>query len=304
VDKKYTVGQYLIDRLAQLGVEHLFSVAGDYSIEWVNGYVEPSKTIKLIEEVNELTAGYAADGYARLKGIGALCVTYSAGALSAANPIAGAYTERVPVVLINGTPSIKRTLTYEQTGFSSHHFIGGRQSNLQAFEYITAAAVRIDDPDLAPLLIDYALTQCISKRCPVYLELLQDMIDLTCEPPRGELRPARIMSDEASLQKSLAIVKEELETAEKPLIWVGVEIGRLGLQEKSEKLIQQLNIPYVTELFGKAILSEDDALFAGVFDGQASSAAVQDLARNSDELLSIVVSREFRIRRRSAGFHQ
>src|SRR3954464_11296766 len=126
---QYTVGQYLVDRLHQLGLGHLFSIAGDYSIEWVNSYVAPSP-IQVIEEVNELNAGYAADGYARLRGIGALCVTYSAGALSAVNAIAGAYTERVPIVLINGAPSIKRTLTYEQTGFSSHHFISGRQTNL------------------------------------------------------------------------------------------------------------------------------------------------------------------------------
>ena len=69
----YTVGQYLVDRLRQLGLEHLFSIAGDYSIEWFNRYVTPS-SIEIIEEVNEVNAGYAADGYARLKGIGA-CVT-------------------------------------------------------------------------------------------------------------------------------------------------------------------------------------------------------------------------------------
>ncbi|MGO7209044.1 thiamine pyrophosphate-binding protein, partial [Rhizobium ruizarguesonis] len=67
----YTVGQYLVDRLRELGLGHLFSVAGDYSIEWVNSYVEKSG-IQVIEEVNELNAGYVADGYARLKGIGAL----------------------------------------------------------------------------------------------------------------------------------------------------------------------------------------------------------------------------------------
>ena len=99
MNKEYTVGQYLVDRLYELGLEHLFSIAGDYSIEWLNSYVEPSK-IQIIEEVNELNAGFAADGYARLKGIGALCVTYSAGALSAVNCIAGAYVEKVPVVLI------------------------------------------------------------------------------------------------------------------------------------------------------------------------------------------------------------
>ena len=111
MNEEYTVGQYLATRLYQLGLRHLFSIAGDYSIDWVNSI--PSDKVQVIEEVNELNAGYAADGYARLKGIGALCVTYSAGALSAANAIAGSYVEKVPVVLINGAPTIKQTLTFE-----------------------------------------------------------------------------------------------------------------------------------------------------------------------------------------------
>jgi indolepyruvate decarboxylase len=288
MNKEYTVGQYLVDRLYQLGLRHLFSIAGDYSIEWVNGYVAPSK-IEIIEEVNELNAGYAADGYARLKGIGALCVTYSAGALSAVNAIAGAYVEMVPVVLINGTPDIKKTLEFEQTGFSSHHFISGRETDLQAFEHITAAAVRVDNPDLAPILIDYALTQCITQRRPVYIELLQDMVDLVCEPPKDTLRPGRVLSDQTNLEQSVAKISERLAEAADPLIWVGVEIDRYGLQEKALRLIHQLNIPYVSELLSKAILSEDDALFAGVFDGQASSTAVKDLARDSDFILALGV---------------
>jgi indolepyruvate decarboxylase len=288
MNKEYTVGQYLVDRLYQLGLQHLFSIAGDYSIEWVNGYVAPSK-IEIIEEVNELNAGYAADGYARLKGIGALCVTYSAGALSAVNAIAGAYVEMVPVVLINGTPDIKKTLEFEQTGFSSHHFISGRETDLQAFEHITAAAVRVDNPDLAPILIDYALTQCITQRRPVYIELLQDMVDLVCEPPKDTLRPGRVLSDQTNLEQSVAKISERLAEAADPLIWVGVEIDRYGLQEKALRLIHQLNIPYVSELLSKAILSEDDALFAGVFDGQASSTAVKDLARDSDFILALGV---------------
>jgi len=285
---EYTVGQYLVDRLHQLGLGHLFSIAGDYSIGWVNGYVEPSQ-IEIIEEVNELNAGYAADGYARLKGIGALCVTYSAGALSAVNAIAGAYVEKVPVVLINGTPSISRTLAFEQTGFSSHHFISGRETDLQSFEHLTVAAVRVDNPDTAPMMLDYALTQCITHKQPVYIELLEDMVDLRCEPPRGVLRPARIMSDPAALEQSIAHIGRRLEDAENPLIWVGVEVDRLGLHDKAENLIKLLNVPFVTELLSKSVLAEDDALFAGVFDGQASSPAVKELVKDSDFVLALGV---------------
>jgi len=288
MDEGYTVGQYLVDRLSQLGLGHLFSIAGDYSIDWLNQYVTPSD-IEIIEEVNEVNAGYAADGYARLKGIGALCVTYSAGALCAVNAVAGAYVEKVPLVLINGTPSIKKTITFEQTGFSAHHFISGRETDLQSFEHITVAAVRIDNPDLAPVLIDYALTQCISERRPIYIELLQDMIDLACEPPAGVLKPARILSDQASLELSVAQICAKLESAQRPLIWVGPEIDRFGLQEKAERLIRQVNVPFVTELLSKAVLSEDHALFAGVLDGQASSAAVTELADTSDFVLALGV---------------
>ncbi|MGR9145616.1 alpha-keto acid decarboxylase family protein (plasmid) [Rhizobium leguminosarum] len=284
----YTVGQYLVDRLRELGLGHLFSVAGDYSIEWVNSYVEKSG-IQVIEEVNELNAGYAADGYARLKGIGALCVTYSAGSLCATNAIAGSYVEKVPVVLINGAPSIKKTLTFEQTGYSSHHFISGRETDLQVFEYITAAAVRIDSPHLAPMLIDYALTQCITERRPVYIELLEDMVDLECTRPSNALKAAPDMSDEGSLNQSIAQISERLQNATKPLIWIGVEIDRFGLHDQAERLIRDLRIPYVTELLSKAILSEDDVQFAGVFDGESSSPYVQSLVKDSDFVLALGV---------------
>ncbi|MGR9270692.1 alpha-keto acid decarboxylase family protein (plasmid) [Rhizobium leguminosarum] len=284
----YTVGQYLVDRLRELGLGHLFSVAGDYSIEWVNSYVEKSG-IQVIEEVNELNAGYAADGYARLKGIGALCVTYSAGSLCATNAIAGSYVEKVPVVLINGAPSIKKTLTFEQTGYSSHHFISGRETDLQVFEYITAAAVRIDSPHLAPMLIDYALTQCITERRPVYIELLEDMVDLECTRPSNALKAAPDISDEGSLSQSIAQISERLQNATKPLIWIGVEIDRFGLHDQAERLIRDLRIPYVTELLSKAILSEDDVQFAGVFDGESSSPYVQSLVKDSDFVLALGV---------------
>ncbi|MBB2830747.1 UNVERIFIED_ORG: indolepyruvate decarboxylase [Rhizobium esperanzae] len=284
----YTVGQYLVDRLRELGLGHLFSVAGDYSIEWVNSYVEKSD-IQVIEEVNELNAGYAADGYARLKGIGALCVTYSAGSLCATNAIAGSYVEKVPVVLINGAPSIQKTLRFEQTGYSSHHFISGRETDRQVFEYITAATVRIDSPHLAPMLIDYALTQCITERRPVYIELLEDMVDLECTRPSTALKAAPDISDEDSLNQSIAQISERLQNATKPLIWIGVEIDRFGLHDQAERLIRDLKIPYVTELLSKAILSEDDVQFAGVFDGKSSSPYVQSLVKDSDFVLALGV---------------
>jgi indolepyruvate decarboxylase len=115
------------------------------------------------------------------------------------------------------------------------------------------------------------------------------MVDLECQPPSGVLKPARILSDETSLEQSIAQICAKLASAENPLIWVGVEIDRLGLQEKAQSLIHQLNVPFVTELLSKAVLSENDALFVGVLDGQASSAVVTDLASKSDFVLALGV---------------
>jgi len=286
--KNCTVGRYLVERLSQLGLDHLFSIAGDYAIHWLTDYVQPS-SIQVIQEVNELNAGYAADGYARLKGIGALCATYSAGSLCAVNALAGAYVERVPIVLINGTPSIKQTLTFEQTGFSAHHFITGRETDLQCFEHITVAAIRLDNQDTAPLLIDYALIQCITKRQPIYIELLSDVINLDCDPPQGTLTRARIVSDPTSLSDSLLKIIERLSNATNPLIWVGVEVDRYGIHDKVQELIQRLKIPFVTELMSKSIISEDNIMFAGVLDGQASSEAVQSIVKDSDFILALGV---------------
>jgi len=284
---KYTVGQYLVDRLTQLDLGHLFSIAGDYTVEWVNNYVEPS-SIELIEEVNELNATFAADGYARIKGIGAVCFTYSAGALSAVNAIAGAYVEKVPVVLVNGSPNIKQRLTFEQTGFAAHHLIKG-ETDLNIYDRITVAAIKIDSPDLAPLQIDYALRQCITESRPIYIELLDDMVNEECEPPQGKLTPARAVADQDSLSKAIQTIKEKLETADNPLLWIGVEGDRLGLHDQMEALVKQLNIPYVTELLSKAVLSEDDPQFAGVYDGLGSSKITQDLVDQSDFVLALGV---------------
>ena len=284
---KYSVGQYLIDRLTQLNLGHLFSIAGDYTIQWVNNFVEPSP-VEVIEEVNELNATFAADGYARLKGISAVCFTYSAGTLSAVNATAAAYVEKVPIVVINGAPNIKQRLTFEQTGFSAHHLIKG-DTDFQIYKNITVAAIKIDHPGSAPRLIDHALTACITEKRPIYIELLDDMIYEACEPPKGELKALKPISDANGLQNTISILKDKLEKAEKPLLWIGVEVDRFELHEKVEALIKQLNIPYVTELISKAVLSENDPQFAGVYDGQASSASTQTLIESSDFVLGLGV---------------
>ncbi|WP_223165759.1 thiamine pyrophosphate-dependent enzyme [Lentzea indica] len=166
--------------------------------------------------------------------------------------------------------------------------------------HLLAAMSHTDSLVLAQVLVDTKVNE--TKRSAALLDQLDlkrtspdlrgaapDMIDLECEPPRGVLQPARILSDETSLEQLVAQICAELENAENPMIWVGVEIDRLGLQQQTLRLIQRLNVPFVTELMSKAVLPEDHPLFVGALDGQASSTPVMDLARASDFILVLGV---------------
>ncbi|MDJ0543241.1 MAG: thiamine pyrophosphate-binding protein, partial [Microcystis sp. M53601_WE4] len=63
-----TIGEYLCQRLHNLGVNHVFGVPGDYVLDLMDVLVE--SPIELVCTCNELNAGYAADAYARVKGMG------------------------------------------------------------------------------------------------------------------------------------------------------------------------------------------------------------------------------------------
>ena len=89
--RRPTIGEYLIERLQAMGLTDIFGIPGDFVLGFY-GLLEDSP-IRVIGTTNELNAGYAADAYARVKGIGAVCVTYSVGGLSLVNAVAGAYAE-------------------------------------------------------------------------------------------------------------------------------------------------------------------------------------------------------------------
>ena len=87
-----TLGRHLARRLVQIGVTDVFSVPGDFNLTLLDHLIaEPE--LNVIGCCNELNAGYAADGYARSRGVSACVVTFSVGGFSVLNAIAGAYSE-------------------------------------------------------------------------------------------------------------------------------------------------------------------------------------------------------------------
>ena len=148
----YTVSTYLLDRLSELGIEHIFGVPGDYNLAFLDDVIAHEK-LEWIGNCNELNAAYAADGYARIKGIAALITTFGVGELSAINGIAGSYAENVPVIKITGTP----TTTVMENGELVHHTLGGGKFNhfSNMYREITVAQTK-----LTPSMQSRKLTVC------------------------------------------------------------------------------------------------------------------------------------------------
>ena len=123
----WTLSRYLLHRLQEAGISHLFGVPGDYVLDFLDEVI--ASPIQWVGTCNELNAGYAADGYARLNGAGAAVVTYCVGGLSILNAVAGAYAERVPLIVISGAPPARR----REAGALVHHLVSDYYLQLDIF---------------------------------------------------------------------------------------------------------------------------------------------------------------------------
>jgi TPP-dependent 2-oxoacid decarboxylase len=274
-----TVGRYLLRRLEEAGLEHMFGVPGDYVLDFMDRVVE--SRIRLIGTCNELNAGYAADAYARLKGIGAACVTYGVGGLSILNAASGACAECVPVVFISGAPRASQRLA----GTHMHHTLSRYQLQLEIFARVTVDSATLTNPHTAPEEIDRVLVNCLSERLPVYLELPVDMVDAPCRAPAALDFHRPRSSHAPALRECVREVATLTDAARRPVLLAGVEVHRFGLGDALRRLAEKTRIPFATTIDGKSALPEQHPLFIGVYMGALSRDAVKAQVEGSDALL-------------------
>jgi len=279
--KNMTVGLYLIERLKNAGLKHMFGVPGDYVLDFMDRVV--SSDIELIGNCNELNAGYAADAYARLNGIGSLCVTYGVGGLSALNAASGAYAERVSMVVISGAPNSAQRLA--QTHM--HHISTDYDMQYDIYSKVTVDAAQLNDPLTAPDEIDRVISNCLSQRLPVYLEIPVNIVDAPCRELGDLLAPPEYHSDAAALEECVRETRVIMENAHNPVLLIGVEAFRFGINDALLKLVEKLRIPFMTTLDGKSVLPENHPLFAGLYMGALSRESVREHLETSDGLLCI-----------------
>ena len=244
----------------------------------------PARKFRTVVNSSDLEAGYAADGYARVRGLSAVSVSYGVGTLSLVNAIAGAYIERSPVVVLNGGPSQRSIDDQTRTGVLFSHSMGRPHSDVEAFAPFTALCERADTETAVPALIDRALTTALTRKHPVYVEVPQAWWSTNCTPPAGALDlSVPPLSAEAEAQWVL----QALTSAANPMVIVGVEIARYRLADTVLSILNRLNLPWATTVLSKSVLPEQHPKFLGVFNGEKSPASLKSKIQASDLILAL-----------------
>src|SRR5947209_16315016 len=210
-----SIGEYLIERLYQHGVRHVFGIPGDYVLGFYD-MLSKSK-LRIINTCDEQGAGFAADAYARVRGLGAVCITYCVGGLKVANTTAEAFAEKSPVVVISGAPGMKE----REKNPLLHHKVREFDTQKKVFEQLTIASTVLSDPQIAFQEIDRVFHSALRYKRPVYIELPRDQVSLKGNPQH---RPEELheRSDPNTLRAAVAEAVEMIEAARRPVILADV----------------------------------------------------------------------------------
>ncbi|KAJ5674109.1 Pyruvate decarboxylase [Penicillium macrosclerotiorum] len=279
------VTEYLFRRLHEVGIRSVHGVPGDYNLSALD-YL-PKCGLNWVGNCNELNAGYAADGYARVKGISAMITTFGVGELSALNAIAGAYSEFVPIVHIVGQPTTKS----QKDGMLLHHTLGNGDFNV--FTRMSAAiscyVARLNDPHDAATLIDSAIRECWIRSRPVYITLPTDMIAAKVNGDRLK-QPLDLSLPVNEPEKEdyvVDVVLKYLQAAKNPVILVDACAIRHHALEEVRDLVEASGLPTFVAPMGKGAVNETHKNFGGVYAGNGSNPGVREVVESSDLILSI-----------------
>jgi indolepyruvate decarboxylase len=277
------IGDFLLRRLDEAGIGHLFGVPGDYNLMLMR-LIEQRGAPRWVGNCNELNASYAADAYARLNGLAGLVVTNGVGALSAFNGIAGAYSEHVPVVCVCGSLPLK----FLRRGAKLHHSLcdEGQNNFFRAYAEITAAQTQLTHGNAANEIDRMILTAWHEKR-PVYMELPSDICYLEIEVPEDPLRLAYPPSEAERLQSCAAAILDRLRAAESPAILLDMDVERYAAEDQFARLAEHWQMAVATTGPAKGAFPEDSPLSAGIYAGAVSAPSARTTVEGSDCLLAV-----------------
>jgi pyruvate decarboxylase len=277
-----SVGEYLGKRLEQVGIGHYFTVPGDFNLLLLDQLLKNPR-LQLIGCCNELNAGYAAEGYARSNGIGAVVVTYGVGGLSALNAVACAYAEDLPVIAIVGGINSES----EPEGRLIHHALGEVRYDYQRqiYAHVTAGAFAVRHLHEAPIVIDRAIDTALRHRKPVYLEIPCNLASLLVSGPTSRGFTAGQRSNPVSLDSAVRHAAELLAGASKPVLVAGSRIRPPEARSAFRKLADSSGYAVAVLPAAKGMFPEDHPAYTGIYWGPVSSPGVAGTVESADAYL-------------------
>ncbi|MDD5303873.1 MAG: thiamine pyrophosphate-binding protein [Elusimicrobia bacterium] len=275
-----TVGAYLAARLTQAGLRDFFGVPGDFNLVLLDELIK-QPGLRMIGCCNELNAGYAADGYARVKGLSMVVVTYMVGGLSVINAAAGAYSDDLPLLVLSGGPNTNDAAA----GHRVHHTLGEKDlyQASRCFEPVVRKVFVVRRADEAPQMIDEAIVLCLRDKKPVYLEIACNLAASAVPAPAPlTLPPARPHSDPASLAAAVAAASARLKSSVKPALIAGVKLRSSGAAASFKKLADALACAVAVMPDAKGLFPESHGGFIGTYWGEVSSPNCAAIVESSD----------------------
>ncbi|KAK6234608.1 Thiamine pyrophosphate enzyme [Theobroma cacao] len=285
VSSDATLGRHLAHRLVEIGVKDVFSVPGDFNLTLLDHLIaEPG--LKNIGCCNELNAGYAADGYARARGVGACVVTFTVGGLSIINAIAGAYSENLPVICIVGGPN---TNDYG-TNRILHHTIGlpDFSQELRCFQTVTCYQAVVNNLEDAHEQIDRAISTALKESKPVYISISCNLAAIPHatfirDPIPFSLSPR--LSNRMGLEAAVEATAAFLNKAVKPVMVAGPKLRVAKACEAFVELADACGYPVAVMPSAKGLVPEQHPHFIGTYWGAVGTAFCAEIVESADAYL-------------------
>src|SRR5713226_6871127 len=195
--RRMTLGDFLVAYLRKIGVKHVFGIPGDLALKLFFTLGQKSG-LEILTFSHEPGVGFAADGYARASGrIGVICVTYGAGGHNMVNPVAGSFSERVPLLIISGGPGEEE----RKLGTLIHHQAREIESQHRIYQEVTCASRVISDPRQAAMDLHRVVRAIWAEQRPGYVEIHRDMVDREIEVAEELLEEGHLRFHESDTRR-------------------------------------------------------------------------------------------------------
>lgn len=280
------LGDFLVAYLKRAGVRHVFGLPGDLVLGLFHRFGR-DRDLEIVTFSHEPTVGFAADGYTRsTRRLGVLCVTYGAGGHNVVNPVAGAYAEQVPLLVVSGGPG-----EAEQKLSGIHHQAKDVDSQWRMFREVTCDARILRHPERAAEEVHEVVQAIRGAFRPGYLEIHRDLVDVVIPVPEAvrewDGSFPQPPSDARKLDEAVGDTAAWLSRAKKPLLIGGLELYRSGAERDFRRLAERLGAPVVTTVDAKGVFPMDHPQHMGIHVGPFSPKAIQRRVREADLVIAL-----------------